>query len=509
MATLDLELGAVVVRVVYDGPPFSGKTTSLRSLAGMLAERRRSEVFTPEELAGRTLYFDWMEYVGGLIAGYQVRCQIVSVPGQRALEARRRYLLSGADSVVFVADSTLAGLEASTLRFAELDALLQRGDEPPIGVVVQANKRDLPSVASVDEIKARFGNRPNLGVVEAVAETGLGVRETFVFAVRLALDRARYQMQGGTLVTGKPEIETGQQLFSQLSKIELGEPTYEIARASVALAMPRESRGEAMSPLLPEEVEPEVRTAAPSSYDPRLQPALPNAAIPSGLVWPPVSGRILLHELEVSQASLQRLSDGEWSGRAGDRWLLRSREHERFTSLEEGRRVLLDQVRLHASLKDLLSEGRCLALAEDGQGGWRLWSFVRQERSLRDAVVETLRESDPVAGARLLRLARLLERAATEFPVAVMALPAGLDTVGVASTKPAFIDFLPSLAPGGRPIVLSAELIARLFVAQLEDLRRHDSQIDAARLAVSLHGALARDPSAAVLLGPMLDALRG
>ena len=58
MATLDRVSDTVVVRIVYDGPPTAGKTTSLRALAERLGQ---GQVFTPEESGGRTVYFDWME----------------------------------------------------------------------------------------------------------------------------------------------------------------------------------------------------------------------------------------------------------------------------------------------------------------------------------------------------------------------------------------------------------------------------------------------------------------
>src|SRR5262245_19461841 len=102
MAVLSLSKDALVIRVVYDGPPMAGKTTSVRSLAGKLG----SDVKAPEEVECRTLYFDWLDYTGGLFEGRRIRCQIVSAPGQATLASRRRRLLETADVVVFVSDST-------------------------------------------------------------------------------------------------------------------------------------------------------------------------------------------------------------------------------------------------------------------------------------------------------------------------------------------------------------------------------------------------------------------
>jgi hypothetical protein len=98
----------VVIRIVYDGAPMAGKSTSVRALGRGLG----GEVVTPAEVSGRTLYFDWLDYTGGLFEGRRIRCQIISVPGQATLAPRRRRLLESADVIVFVGDSTPAGFAA-------------------------------------------------------------------------------------------------------------------------------------------------------------------------------------------------------------------------------------------------------------------------------------------------------------------------------------------------------------------------------------------------------------
>ena len=66
---------------------------------------------TVAEVGERTLWFVWLEYTGGLFEGRQIRCQIITVPGQTVLGHRRRAILETADVVVFVSDSAPAALE--------------------------------------------------------------------------------------------------------------------------------------------------------------------------------------------------------------------------------------------------------------------------------------------------------------------------------------------------------------------------------------------------------------
>jgi signal recognition particle receptor subunit beta len=167
VALLDVERNLIVLRVVYDGPPEAGKTTSLRALAGSLGQ----ELQSPAERGGRTLYFDWMDYTGGRFEGYQIRCQIVSVPGQEELGFRRRHLLREADVIVFVADSSAARFEDTVRVLAELPRVTADVAPPPVGVIVQANKRDLPEALPMVDLRTRLREHGlNMGVVESVIQ---------------------------------------------------------------------------------------------------------------------------------------------------------------------------------------------------------------------------------------------------------------------------------------------------------------------------------------------------
>src|SRR5690606_3436832 len=91
------------LRIVYDGPPLAGKTTSVKALSQHV---RGTRGFTsPAEANGRTLYFDWLEFVGGEYGGKELHVHVISVPGQSELRRRRKYLIDQADAVVFVADT--------------------------------------------------------------------------------------------------------------------------------------------------------------------------------------------------------------------------------------------------------------------------------------------------------------------------------------------------------------------------------------------------------------------
>lgn len=173
----------ITLRIVVDGASSAGKTSTARSLA----ERLGRPVTTPaEEADGRTLWFDWLEHVGGRADGRPLLTQVVTVPGH--LPDRRRYLVATADAVLFVADASTAGLAASQQALAELRAMVADAPAPRPGILVQANKRDLPGpdLAAVRDALALTDDED---LVETRALEGDGVRQAFVYAVRIALRR--------------------------------------------------------------------------------------------------------------------------------------------------------------------------------------------------------------------------------------------------------------------------------------------------------------------------------
>ena len=218
MAIIDTERDVIVIRIVYDGPPFSGKTTSIHTLGNLLG--KNNPVFSPEESDGKTLYFDWMEYIGGLFKGYGISCQIISVPGQLSLEERRHFLLRTADAVIFVLDAGEKKTEIPLLYFKDLQNVLSlQPDEETVKVVIQANKQDKPNAFSSEQLKTEvFYNYPEIKIIESIATVGKGVRETFVLAVRHAIERADALMAKEQLASGKPNITHGEELLSVLQK---------------------------------------------------------------------------------------------------------------------------------------------------------------------------------------------------------------------------------------------------------------------------------------------------
>ena len=124
----------------------------------------------------------------GTLRGFQVRFHLDTVPGQVFYDASRKLILKGVDGVVFVADSQEARMDANGESLQNLEKNLRDHgfDLATIPYVLQLNKRDLPNVATVDEM-AKLLRRKGEPVVEAVASKGTGVFETLKGVAKLVL----------------------------------------------------------------------------------------------------------------------------------------------------------------------------------------------------------------------------------------------------------------------------------------------------------------------------------
>jgi hypothetical protein len=335
-------------------------------------------VSSPAEVSGRTLYFDWLDYTGGLFEGRRIRCQIISVPGQATLAPRRRRLLESADVIVFVGDSTPAGFAADRSYLGGLQAVLERLPGPSVGVVFQANKRDHADAVPIDTVRSmltELGLR--VGVIESVATESSGVREAFVFAVRLALDRVRDLMRSGELATTRPEVDSAQELLADLKRAEDGSMEY---AASSGLVHTRLSEVQPDSVLVKALTEAVRQDAGPATTrgNGHPEPATPDHRVASGMIWPPVDGRVILHELARARVALTCSPDGDWSGVAEGRWRLQCAAESVFIDLEQGRAVLVQAARAEAAATSRdRTPSCCIALAADGHGNYRLWRIER------------------------------------------------------------------------------------------------------------------------------------
>ncbi|MCP4897551.1 MAG: GAF domain-containing protein [bacterium] len=180
MVQFDNQYRQIKVKIVYYGPALGGKTTCLQRIHGVSDPEQRTKLYSLNTASDRTLFFDLLSLDLGSIRGYRLAIQLYTVPGQVQYNATRRAVLSGADGVVFVADSQPDQRQANKESFENLgDNLIATGLNPDrVPLVFQYNKRDLSPLMTMEELDADLNSR-KVPAFPSVATTGEGVMEGF------------------------------------------------------------------------------------------------------------------------------------------------------------------------------------------------------------------------------------------------------------------------------------------------------------------------------------------
>lgn len=179
-------------KIVYYGPGLCGKTTNLQYIYARTNPEAKGKMISLATETERTLFFDFLPLSLGEIRGFKTRFHLYTVPGQVFYDASRKLILKGVDGVVFVADSQVGRMEANieSLENLSLNLAEQDYDLNKLPYVIQYNKRDLPTVASVDELRQLL-NPTNVPEFEAVATTGQGVFDTLKAVAKLVLNELK------------------------------------------------------------------------------------------------------------------------------------------------------------------------------------------------------------------------------------------------------------------------------------------------------------------------------
>jgi hypothetical protein len=242
-------------------------------------------------------------------------------------------------------------------------------------------------------------------------------------------------------------------------------------------------------------------SSAAAEAEPAEAPGVrtPDAGVPAGLVWPPVEGRLELHEASALGLYASRGPNGDWWSTAEKAWIACSFRAAWFPELEAGRAALVAWARWLSTLGGRLSARRAIALCASGAGTWRLWQVGRREPNLRDLVRAALAEPHPDRAADgLLRACEVLAEADAEM--APLGLPVTAVSVGcVEGEGVRYVGILPAAA-AAVPAVAPHHERVRAVIGPLV-ARAHDG-VDAVPLFDRLR------PRAADASGQVVETLR-
>ncbi len=186
---INWKLRELDIKIVYYGPPCSGKTTNLEQIHARVAGKQQAKLVSLKTQGDRTLFFDFLPLEIGECKGLKPRINLYTVPGQSIYTSTRRVVLEEVDGLVFVADSQRSRLYENVQAMHEmkehLRALGYRPQDVPL--VLQFNKRDLSYLSSVTTLQYRLAPSNNIPYFEAAATQGTGIIATLKQIVNLVL----------------------------------------------------------------------------------------------------------------------------------------------------------------------------------------------------------------------------------------------------------------------------------------------------------------------------------
>jgi signal recognition particle receptor subunit beta len=175
-------------KIVYYGTGLGGKTTNLEYIYSRVNPDTKGKMISLATESERTLFFDFLPIDLGEVRGFKTRFHLYTVPGQVYYNASRRLILKGVDGLVFVADSQAsraeANIEAMHNLYENLETYGYELDKIPFAI--QYNKRDMPNILPVTELRAQI-NPMGVPDFEGTAVEGKGVFETLSCVSKLVV----------------------------------------------------------------------------------------------------------------------------------------------------------------------------------------------------------------------------------------------------------------------------------------------------------------------------------
>ena len=182
MAFINDKLQEINCKIVYYGPPSSGKQTTVKGVASTVDPKRKLSSLRANN---PSLYFDFIPIRLGSWKGYTVRLHLYSAPADKGYQSSHQLISTGVDAVIFVADSYLLRAQDNFEALVDLKKALREQHED-VPIIFQYNKRDESDIASVKELRQLLNTNKSLDF-ESIAIKGKGIMEPVLAAAKQAL----------------------------------------------------------------------------------------------------------------------------------------------------------------------------------------------------------------------------------------------------------------------------------------------------------------------------------
>jgi len=346
-----MEHGVVRVRIVYDGPPLAGKTATLHALEHKLSSNR---VVQPLNDTGVNL----LEYQGGMYDQLPIACQIFTTPSDLRWSKRRQFLLNHADAIILILDTRPESLPLGLEYLRQLRDFLHQLPPPVPLFLIQANCQDYPHALNTATLHSFFID-PSIKIMETSAVNGVGIRETFVMAVRLAVERLNALKEDFKLFKGKCELINVDEWIEVLH-------TQQTDPENTALSL-------FINAPTPPQTSPKISNPHDIHAD-ISEVVLPSPETPLKWLFPALSMQSTLSQL-IDLSNIFEDQEG-WIV-TNQHWKVFSRADWHYLSENVAIDALQQQTHWHTQALFGLPQHRGLALSQSEQG-WHLWQIAQR-----------------------------------------------------------------------------------------------------------------------------------
>ncbi|MBL9116945.1 MAG: GTPase domain-containing protein [Verrucomicrobiaceae bacterium] len=206
MPALRRQENLICFKIVYCGCSLSGKSTNLSQVYQRL-EPSTGKMSTHTAGPDRTILLEFEASGFELIPDYGTAFQLCTVPGQAVYSATTTLLLRNADAVVFVVDSQTDRQAENLKAWQNLERAIKHAGlaYADLPLILQYNKRDLPTAAPIDYLEYLFNHRPSKFLsIESDAVAGRNVMATLNAACQGAVLSFQHQSVAGDLPQEAP-----------------------------------------------------------------------------------------------------------------------------------------------------------------------------------------------------------------------------------------------------------------------------------------------------------------
>ena len=177
----------ISIKIVYFGPAFSGKTTSIKALFTQFG--RSEKIHSIESTVNRTLFFDY-----GTVTfqneEWKLKIHIYTTTGQDFYLITRPITLRAVDSIILVLDSQIEVYDRNIASWNELVSYFKESIED-IPIIIAFNKQDLQDKLNPAEFlkEIKYNEYKNIKSRYTSALLGEGILDCFEDILGLTLKK--------------------------------------------------------------------------------------------------------------------------------------------------------------------------------------------------------------------------------------------------------------------------------------------------------------------------------